>query len=265
MDLVKDEMQHNYDQWGVTNYYMLDDTFNADEQRVEMFAKMVSTLPFKINYATYLRLDLIAAHPQTEDMLLESGLLGAYFGVESLNLKASELIGKPWNGKKARDYLPKLYHDRWKKEVGLRAGFICGIPPETLDECLATNKWCIDNEIPNWYWHSLHISRDNYSEFISEFDKNATSYGFEWYVDNGMVLWKTAYCDSRTAITWKHRLMSEAKPYQKNAQWNLLELGNYGIDMNDAKHRLITDLNWDQINSKRKDFLKNYLNQLLKG
>lgn len=263
MDHVKHEMLYNYEKWGVTNYYMLDDTFNADEERIEAFANMVKTLPFKIHYATYLRLDLIAAHPQTEDMLVESGLLGAYFGIETFNKQASELIGKSWNGKKAKDYLPKLYHDRWKKEVGLRAGFICGIPPETLDECLDTNKWCIDNEIPNWYWHPLHISRDNYSEFISEFDKNATQYGFEWYVDNGMVLWKTSTCDARTAISWKHRLMAGAKSYQKNAQWNLLELGNYNIDMHDAKHRLITDLNWDQINSKRKEFLKNYIHQLM--
>lgn len=263
MDLVKEEMIHNYEKWQVTNYYMLDDTFNADEERIEAFAKMTSELPFKIHYATYLRLDLIAAHPQTEDMLLESGLLGAYFGVESFNKEASELIGKPWNGKKAKDYLPKLHHDKWKKQVGLRAGFICGIPPETLQECLDTNQWCIDNEIPNWYWHPLHISRDNYSEFISEFDINSDKYGFEWYVDNGLVLWKTPYCDARTAATWKHQLMAEAKKYQKNAQWNLLELGNYGIDMHEAKHKFIVDMDWSLINKKRRLFLQNYVRQLL--
>lgn len=263
MDLVKQEMVNNYEKWNVTNYYMLDDTFNADSERVEQFSLMVSSLPFKINYVTYLRLDLIAAHPQTEDMLLESGLLGAYFGIESFNQEASALVGKPWNGKNAKTYLPDLYHNKWKKEVGFRAGFICGIPPETFEECQETNRWCIDNEIPNWFWHNLHINRDNYSEFISEFDKNSEQYGFEWYVDNGSVLWKTETCDARTAVTWKHKLRQESNPYQKNAQWTLLELGNYGIDMHDAKHKLITDLDWANINRKRNTFLKNYLRQVL--
>ena len=263
MDLVKEEMIYNHQKWGVKNYYMLDDTFNADEERIEEFGKMVATLPFKIKYATYLRLDLIAAHPQTEDILLESGLLGAYFGVESLNPEASAIIGKPWNGKNARRYLPELYHNKWKKAVGLRAGFICGLPPETFKECQETNQWCIDNEIPNWYWHPLYINRNNYSEFISEFDKNSEKYGFEWYVDNGIVLWKTSSCDERTAKTWKHRLMQQAHPYQKNAQWNLLELGNYGVDMNDAKDKFVKDMDWSGINKKRTEFLRNYLKQIL--
>lgn len=263
MELVKQEMIHNYETWSVTNYYMLDDTFNADSERVESFANMVATLPFKINYATYLRADLIAANPQTESMLLESGLLGAYLGIETFHSKAADLIGKSWSGKKAKDYLPRLYHDIWQKEVGIRTGFICGIPPETLDECFETNKWHIENDMPNWYWHPLWVSRDTYSEFISEFDKNAAEYGFSWYVDNGMVLWQTDYCNARKALEWKHQLMAEAKPYQKNAQWNLLELGNYGIDMHKAKNRFIKDLDWTDINARRKKFLDNYLRQLI--
>lgn len=263
MELVKDEMLFNYEKWGTTNYYMLDDTFNADEVRIEEFAKMISTLPFKVNYATYLRLDLLAAHPQTEDMLLESGLLGAYFGIESFNQQASTLVGKPWNGKNAKEYLVKLHHDRWKKQVGFRAGFICGIPPETLNDCKETNKWCKENEMPNWYWHPLYINRDNYSEFVSEFDRNADQYGFEWYVDNGSVLWKTPYCTSRDAVTWKHQLVEEIKPFQKNAQWNLLELGNYGIDLKEARTKFQIDMDWASINKMRSQFLKNYVNQLL--
>jgi radical SAM superfamily enzyme YgiQ (UPF0313 family) len=263
MDLVKAEMIRNYEKWQVTNYYMLDDTFNADEERVEEFSKMVSTLPFKIHYATYLRLDLIAAHPQTEDMLLESGLMGAYFGIETFNEEAATLIGKPWNGKKAKKYLPELHHNKWKKQVAFRAGFICGLPPETFEDCLETNKWCLDNEIPNWYWHPLHINRNNYSEFISEFDKNSEKYGFEWIVDNGVVLWKTATCDQRTASTWKHKLMQQAQPHQKNAQWNLLELANYGVDIQEAKNILIQDMDWGHINRKRNQFLTNYLKQVL--
>jgi hypothetical protein len=65
---------------------------------------MVKTLSFQINYATYLRIDLLAAHPESVDMLLENGLKGAFLGIESFNTDAAKLIGKSWIGKSSKDY-----------------------------------------------------------------------------------------------------------------------------------------------------------------
>jgi glycosyltransferase involved in cell wall biosynthesis len=89
--------------------------------------KMVTSLPFKINYTAYLRADLLDRYEDVPYMLAESGLLTAFHGIESLGEKASTVIGKGWSGKKARDYIPKLYHDIWDNKVYQTLSFIIGL------------------------------------------------------------------------------------------------------------------------------------------
>lgn len=263
MECIKHELITNYERWGVTNYYMLDDTFNADQDRMRAFAGMTATLPFKIRYATYLRIDLMAAHPETEDMLLESGLLGAFLGLETLNQEAADMIGKTWNGKNAREYLPDLYHNKWSKQVSFRVGLICGLPPETFEDCQRTNQWLVDNEISGWWWHGLTVLKDAHSEYRSEFDKNAELYGFEWEMREGRYIWKTKYCDSIIAREWQVKLNNEVKDVQCLTSWDLLELGNYGIDLDVAKQTRIVDFDWIGLADSRKVWLQNYYRSVI--
>ncbi len=258
MECVKEELIHNYENFRVTNYYMIDDTFNADHGRMVEFANMVRTLPFKINYVTYLRLDLIHAHPETEDILLESGLLGAQIGIETFNQKASDLIGKSWLAKNSKEYLPKLLFDKWKNKVAVRTSMITGIPPETFEECKQSNKWMIENKIGSWSWLPLYISRDAHNPYRSEFDMDATKFNFQWEVKEGRVMWKTDYCNELEAREWKNHLTNEAKPYQHMAAWELFELGNYGYEINLVKDVKVLDLPWSDIKLKRTNWVKNY-------
>jgi hypothetical protein len=258
MECVKEEIVNNYENFRVTNYYMIDDTFNADHDRIKEFAKMVETLPFKIHYVTYLRLDLIHANPETEELLVNSGLLGAQIGIETFNKQASNLIGKSWHAKYAKDYLPKLLHDTWKNKVSLRSGMIAGIPPETFEECKQSNKWMIENKINSWSWLPLHISRDAHDTYRSEFDINSTKYDFQWEVSEGRVIWKTDYCDELKAMEWKTYLTNEAKKYQHIAAWELFELGNYGYDLELIKEVKVLDLPWEDITTGRIKWIKEY-------
>jgi len=264
MECVKNEIISNYENWGTTNYFMLDDTFNADQERLKAFNLMVNTLPFKIKYSTYLRLDLISAHPDSEDILLESGLKGAFFGIETFNKQAADLIGKSWNSKNSKNYLLDLYHKKWKKQTTITAAFICGIPPETLDECKETNQWLIDNEIPSWIWMNLGVSKDAHDEYRSEFDRNAEKYGFTWEMHEGRYIWKTDYCDSILAKEWKLQLDNESKSYQKLNVWSLLSLGSIGADIEEYQNYKIVDIDWKNISNQRNLFLKNYYLQLLR-
>ena len=219
---------------------------------------MSASLPFKINFVTYLRLDLIHAHPETEDLLLESGLLGAQIGIETFNHKASDLIGKSWLSRNAKDYLPKLLFDKWKNNVAVRTSMIAGIPPETFEECKASNKWMIENKIGAWSWLPLYISRDAHNAYRSEFDINATKYDFQWEVRDGKVIWKTDYCDELKAMEWKTYLTNEAKKHQHMTAWGLFELGNYGYELNLVKDIKTLDLPWDTITDKRIKWIKDY-------
>ncbi len=263
LNLVLEEIKFNYENWGITNYYMLDDTFNADKERLKLFTEAVKSLPFKINYGAYLRLDLIHAHPETVALLQESGLIGAYFGIESFNHDASSLVGKGWIGKNSKEFLKDLYQNLWDKKISVHTNFICGLPPETYDDLLETHRWLVDNEIPQWQWAPLQINRDSHNEFTSEFERNAEEYGFEWEVNNGKVQWKTPYCNAELAIEWRHKLNSLRSPHIKSGCWDLLELGTIGFDLHKAMQVKRKELDWTSISKNRKQFLTDYWMQLM--
>jgi radical SAM superfamily enzyme YgiQ (UPF0313 family) len=264
IECVKQEIISNYENWRVTNYYMLDDTFNADQERLKSFTDMVKTLPFKINYATYLRIDLLAAHPESEDIFLENGLKGAFLGIETFNPNAANLIGKSWSAKHSKDYLLNLYHNKWKKRIAVTAAFICGIPPETFEECQATNKWLIDNDIPSWLWQNLTVYKDAHDEHRSEFDRDADKYGFTWEMKEGRYIWKTEYCDAILAREWRLQLVNEAKNYQHLNVWSLLSLGSLDLNINEYQSYKIVDINWNSVSVKRDNFLRTYYQEVLK-
>jgi radical SAM superfamily enzyme YgiQ (UPF0313 family) len=210
-----------------------------------------------------LRADLIHANPETEDLLKESGLLACYLGIETLNKDAANLIGKPWSAKHAKEYLPKLYHDVWNKDVSVILGLIAGLPPETLDECRQTNKWIKENELSGMFWYSLNIDRNAHSQYRSDFDINAEKYGFRWVVKEGRPVWETDYCDEIIAQEWQVELMEEAKQYSNIAAWYLLELGNYGYDLQETKQLKMVDAGMRKtVPPLRKTWFQTYVDQL---
>jgi hypothetical protein len=119
LDLIEDELRYNYEKFGTTNYYILDDTFNDTVQKISEFTDITRRLSHKIQYTAYIRADLIHRFPESADLLFESGIKGAIFGIESLHPEASKIIGKAWSGKHAVDFIPKLHHDNWKNQVTL--------------------------------------------------------------------------------------------------------------------------------------------------
>jgi hypothetical protein len=262
-ELIKEEMLHNYNKWGVTNYYLLDDTFNDNQVKLTAFIDMVKSLPFKITFSCYMRPDLLHAHQDSCVELSNIGLVSTFLGVETLNPDAAELVGKAWSGKHAKDWIPKLYHDVWKKKTTFRLGLILGLPPETVQDFHNTQQWCIDNEIPAWIWHSLSISRDTSNAWTSEFDRNAEKYGFEWYVKFGKVLWKTKYINAKDAYDLSLTLNANAKQHQKVHCWLLTELANYGYDLDAIKNRKQLTFEWNEVGQKRDTFFENYKRQVM--
>ena len=70
---------------------------------------------------------------------------------------------------------------------------ILGIPPETPEMLWRTNRWFIENNITNWHWNVLQVSRDVSGPWVSEFDRESEKYGIDWVVRNGVNIWKTKY------------------------------------------------------------------------
>jgi L-rhamnose mutarotase len=179
---IREELIKNYERFGVTNYIIIDDTFNDSVEKCKEFYEMTQTLPFKINWWAYIRLDLMAAHPETIEYLFDSGLRAAFFGIETLNQKVGSVIGKGGNRQKLFDtarYIKNKYGDR----VNLHGSFIFGLPHESIDSMRDSAEFLLSDKNPLDSW-MLHVCRINaqgvdYAHgFVSDIDINYEKYGY---------------------------------------------------------------------------------------
>jgi Radical SAM superfamily len=210
---IRDELVRNYETNGTTVYNFLDDTYNDSLQKVSGFANMVAKLPFKIHYTGYLRADLIYRWPETAEMLLESGLVSTFFGIETLHPRASLIVGKGWSGKHAREYIPELTHKIWRDRVNVQMGLIIGLPGEEPASIWDTYKWVEENRL-NGIFYSLKLSGDD-SVWRSEFDVNAEKYGIQRTTTG----WKGEFFDSAEADRLSHEINEKHRPRRRVDNW----------------------------------------------
>jgi radical SAM superfamily enzyme YgiQ (UPF0313 family) len=179
-ELIKAELTYNYNQWGTTSYYIICDTFNDTVYKMAEWHKMILSLPFKIQYAAYLRADLLDKNEEVPYMLKESGLVAAFHGIETFNIESANAIDKGWSAKRAKDYIPELYHNIWKSDICQTLSFIVGLPGDTKEDNFETLQWFIDNKLYHILFHPLLLTYNPDVRFLSEFDKKYLNYGYKF-------------------------------------------------------------------------------------
>lgn len=234
MEYIEAELRNNYEQWGTTYYYILDDTFNDTEIKLQAFYDMTQRLPFKISYSAYLRADLIYRFPNMAYLLQESGLFGAYHGIETFHPSASKLVGKGWSGTHAKEYIPELFHNIWKGQVPMHTNFLVGVTGDTVENVMDTGKWFIDNKLHSIQFNMLGLfgpgnTKSRYT-VQSEFDKNAEKYGFTFTSDEteGYRQWKNDNWTSKSASRTADQVTEMIRPYKKINTWAVQSLLWYG-------------------------------------
>lgn len=227
-ELVREEMTNNYEKWGTTNYFVICDTFNDTEYKMQAWHKMVTSLPFKINWTSYLRADLLHRFPDVPHMLAETGLFSCFHGIETFGEQASQVIGKGWSGKSAREFLPKLYHDIWNKQVFQTLSFIVGLPGDTAESIIDTGNWFNSNDMYNIAWHTLGLSAGNVKH-ASEFERNAEKYGYIFTSHN---TWKNEHWTDKTAAEFTRNTLGPLNgPYNaKHGSWKIMQLRQMGYE-----------------------------------
>jgi radical SAM superfamily enzyme YgiQ (UPF0313 family) len=153
---LKESIVRNRDLYGTTNYVFLDDTCNEDQDKIQALVEINKSVDFKLKWSGYCRADLIWSH-KNHNVLLDSGLDQVYFGVETFHTKASQSVGKGWNGKYAKDWIPVLHNDLWNKQVGMEGSFIVGLPHEDLSSLQTTVKWLEENSYFRGYFRGLKL------------------------------------------------------------------------------------------------------------
>lgn len=176
MGEIRDELIRMYEVNNTTNYWFTDDTFNDDMDKVEAFHRLFTSLPFKPQFSTYLRLDLINKFPDQATLLREMGMIGCFFGIETLNHKSGQAIGKGLHPNKTKDCLYRL-EEQWRGQINMETNFILGLPYDTHEYFYDLIKWCTEPDNPvqsigfaplsMYYYHKSKPEWDRYSSDIS--------------------------------------------------------------------------------------------------
>lgn len=235
-EVLRDEMLRNYDMFGTTGYMFSDDTYNDSPDKVYKLNNMFSKLPFKLEFTTYARADLIISKPETWSAMYESGLRSVFFGIESLNHQSAKSVGKGMHPDKIKEGL--IWMKEKHPDVHITCGFISGLPYETEESLLETMHWLETEKCVNSYsFQVLSISQK------SKIGLDPDKYGYDFDANGN---WTNPYLNQKraeeiaqmsfksplTGFTFYNRL--------RNLDYSAKEVDTIGEkNMNEITHRYI--------------------------
>jgi radical SAM superfamily enzyme YgiQ (UPF0313 family) len=264
-EVLRDEFIKNYEISKTTNYIIVDDTFNDSVKKLEMFNSVVQSLPFKIQYAAYIRHDLLYAHPETEQLLRDSGLVSATFGIETLNHESGKAIGKGMPPDKTIQFLHDL-KARWP-ELITSSGFILGLPFDNLDsietmcQIITKKDFPLDgmNIVPLW------LLKDGAKKklYFSEFEENWKDYGYDFPGEGNTLNWKNGEltyekCLERSSI---YQSIIYETHRNKISTFEALAAMNFNYTVDSIKGLSQKEF-LNNIVSKRIDYVSNFYKRL---
>jgi len=249
IDLIREELVYNYEQFGTTHYVLVDDTFNDNDVRNNAWCDMLDTLPFKIKYSCYLRLDLLFKYQDTARRLYETGLTGCHFGIESFHQAASKAIGKAFSYKKAKTFLPYVYNTIFEGNVRVTTSLVIGLPGEPEESIRETLAWV--NEHPYlavWFSGLYLINNEQLTAeelakqgitSLSEFSKNSAKYGYRFPFKDKPYFWETDIMNFDQSLDIAAKLNKEIghraypnswtiMPYLSNTKLTVKDVVKYG-------------------------------------
>lgn len=182
LDVLEAEVRRNHDLWGIKDYWFSDDTYNDSKEKVLGVHQMTKRLDFKMSYRAYLRLDLLYAHQDTIEPLMESGLDNAMFGIESLNGDNTKLVGKGIPTDRALNMLDRLWTEwDWKTNVFVLTCLMVGLPHDSDDNMGWLDTVFSDDFKTDWVnLNPLYLSAQPSDHNSSEFDREYKKYGYEF-------------------------------------------------------------------------------------
>ncbi len=223
MENIRNTMLHNYENFGTTEYYIADDTINSHRQRTKDLHEMAKTLPFKLNYIGYVRLDLLDIWPEQQEILPESGLVSCHFGIESLDPVSCKQIGKGWGAKNHKIWIPKIA-DMWEDSVSIRCSLIAGLGKETEKDWNETMEWFKTTKVKDWFYNLLVLRKEIN---LSLFEQEPEKYGYKF---DGRGNWYTDTMSYYRAKEWQTMNYYKNLSLRYATTWDYIGLRNLGFE-----------------------------------
>jgi len=201
VEKVVNSCQTAYDLFGMTNFFIADDTINEVNSKLEVLAEVSKQLSFTPEFMAFARMDIMGAKPEQIQLMQEANLKTIFFGIESLNPAVTKDIRK--GGKPERNYDIMRMIKRDFPEAFTYGNFIIGLEGDNekdmwkhmnnlVDEQLLTSAGCnalrIYNDLDNWE-NMSDIDRDpakfgytisNKKEFAGQYGYDASHWTNSW-------------------------------------------------------------------------------------
>jgi len=276
VELLKEEFIYNYENFGTTVYNFCDDCFNDTKIKVELICNTILSLPFKIEWVSYARVDLAVKFPETFDLMIESGCRGLCFGLESFNYDAVRKAGKGVHPDKIKKFMIDTYN-KYKNDCIFQASFISGLPLETEKSQIDTIEWLLEHKILDFAsFGMLNIANydstldDLYYDY-ADYSKNPQKYGFKT-INFNPYFWEHETMNSSQAkdlAIYSNNKWGEKYPSCIRSIWNYPALRTLGISHNEilelsrnSNINYIEDNN-NMLYKKEQVFLQKYHKTLL--
>lgn len=266
-DILAEELQRNYELYGITNYQIVDDTFNDHTQKLTMIESVVKSLKFKPNFWSYARLDLLNTRPETIETLYNIGLRSLMFGIETLHPKAGRAIGKGYDFKKSVktiEHIRKTY-----PEITMHGSFIAGLPYESINHIKDTFSRLKSQDIPlhSWQYYPMIILEPDLMSFNSDISLNYQKYGFKKIgnITPRIINWESEYTSWKEVVelTSSFQQQSYGLDVFKLEGTLIFQLSTMGLNIDHLIPTTWKDFNFNYIEYQlRPKFISDYKNKL---
>lgn len=252
-DKIKEEFEYNYKHFGTTKYFFNDDTLNDNVFKIQELHRIITALPFKIEFSCWMRLDLLYKNPETISLLKEMGMTTVFFGIESFRQDTLKIIGKSLKPEIVKKFLLELYNDHWNKEVSIFLGMIVGLPNETSADIQASVDWLSSTPF-SFHFEPLRLKDSGGTYYQSDFEKNYTKYGYTLVDD----VWTNSVMTQSIAEELASKINNEYA-YEKNKPSGsyLFAVLNH-FDMEDIKDMTIKEISYKKLHVTRKRLVNRY-------
>lgn len=168
-ETIRNEMIRNYEMFGTTHYNISDELINESLDKLKMVRDVIVSLPFKVSYTAYARIDLIWRYPEMRELFLESNAICLIFGIETLHDKAGKAIGKGLSPDKVKDTL-RYCKEAWAGKILMCSNFIVGLPYEPKEHILETAEYLHspENPLDIFTYSPLGLSFDEVSHYTGK-------------------------------------------------------------------------------------------------
>lgn len=265
-DILRNEMLINYQKYGTTHYMFSDELINESMPKMQMVYDVIMSLPFKITYTSYARLDLIWRFPAMRDMLLDSGAVSIAFGIETMNDSAGKKIGKGLGGERIKETLA-FCAETWTNKVITSSQFIIGLPGEDRSSIAKTLDYLVSDEckLDIFGFLPLFIRPEEDGRSNSLIDKNPKKYGYTLLKNQP---WKGTSMDFLEAVELVNELYRDPRVQKKikfsaatwmgrvlNIGYKIEDILNIIKDNNINRIQLMNDLE-HKSNAKKNEYYK---------